>query len=370
MDSYSYAISFSSSNSSSTCPQQVKKNTKLPSYHSSLHGVRKLPTKPMTKLPIAPLPPTPPKIYRVEPNNFKDVVQMLTSSPEFQSVSNDSISRSDSGSSSFNSRRLQNVAPPPLDLSPVSLQRNNNIDAQWRECIDLTTYDEQERSHVTPRIPSENYFGLCSPLANFPLSPSSFAWCSSILLSPGTLTSPSALPTKPMTKLPIAPLPPTPPKIYRVEPNNFKDVVQMLTSSPEFQSVSNDSISRSDSGSSSFNSRRLQNVAPPPLDLSPVSLQRSNDNNNNNNNVAQWCEFLCPSFSSNINQVVESIETCIDSTNNEAQERSHVTPRIPSENYFGSCSPLANFPLSPASFAWCSSILLSPGPLTPPSAVL
>ncbi|KAK6779478.1 hypothetical protein RDI58_021662 [Solanum bulbocastanum] len=188
------------------------------------------------------------------------------------------------------------------------------------------------------------------------------------------------LPTKPMTKLPIAPLPPTPPKIYRVEPKNFKDVVQMLTSSPEFQFVSNDSISRSDSGSgsgsgfgfgsSSFNSRRLQDIAPPPLDLSPVSLERSNDNNNNNDILAQWCEFLHPSSSSNINQVVESIETCIDSTNNEAQERSHVTPRIPSENYFGSCSPLANFPLSPASFAWCSSILLSPGTLTSPSAVL
>ncbi|KAH0638589.1 hypothetical protein KY285_035175 [Solanum tuberosum] len=173
-----------------------------------------------------------------------------------------------------------------------------------------------------------------------------------------------------MTKLPIAPLPPTPPKIYRVEPNNFKDVVQMLTSSPEFQSVSNDSGSGSGSGSSSFNSRRLQDIAPPPLDLSPISLKRSNDNNNNNNIVAQWCEFLRPSFSSNINQVVESIETCIDSTNNEAQERSHVTPRISSENYFGSCSPLANFPLSPASFAWCSSILLSPGTLTSPSAVL
>ncbi|KAH0632470.1 hypothetical protein KY290_035887 [Solanum tuberosum] len=177
-----------------------------------------------------------------------------------------------------------------------------------------------------------------------------------------------------MTKLPIAPLPPTPPKIYRVEPNNFKDVVQMLTSSPEFQSVSNNSTTSSDigsgSGSSSFNSRRLQDIAPPPLDLSPISLERNNDNNNNNNIVAQWCEFLRPSSSSNINQVVESIETCIDSTNNEVQERSHVTPRIPSENYFGSCSPLANFPLSPASFAWCSSILLSPGTLTSPSAVL
>ncbi|XP_049407737.1 uncharacterized protein LOC125871186 [Solanum stenotomum] len=217
MDSYSYAFS-SCNNSSSTYPQQEqKKNKKLASYHSSLHGVRRLPLKPMTKLPIAPLPPTPPKIYRVEPNDFKDVVQMLTSSPEFQSLSNNSISRSDSGSgsSSFNSRRLQDIAPPPLDLSPVSLQRSNNnnnnnddVLAQWREfllpssstnddqfevCVDSTMFEAQERSHVTPRIPSENYFGSCSPLANFPLSPASFAWCSSILFSPGTLTSPSAV---------------------------------------------------------------------------------------------------------------------------------------------------------------------------------
>ncbi|XP_015087496.1 exonuclease 1-like [Solanum pennellii] len=231
MDSYSYAISSSNNNTSSTYAKEVKKNKKLASYHSSLHGVRRLPLKPMTKLPIAPLPPTPPKIYRVEPNDFKDVVQMLTSSPEFQTVSNDSISRSDSGSgfdsgsgcssgsSSFNSRRLQDIAPPPLDLSPVSLQRSNNnnnnnnnnnddyVLEQWREyllpssstnnqfemCVDSTTFEAQERSHVMSRIPSENYFGSCSPLANFPLSPASFAWCSSILFSPGTLTSPSAV---------------------------------------------------------------------------------------------------------------------------------------------------------------------------------
>ncbi|CAN4117183.1 unnamed protein product [Withania somnifera] len=228
MDSYSY-VSISSSNnnsSNSTYPQEVKKNKALPSYHSSLHGVRRLPIKPMTKQPIAPLPPTPPKIYKVEPVNFKEVVQMLTSAPEFQSVSNSSISssHSDPGSSfgsitvsgSFSSRRLQDIAPPPLDLSPVSLQRNNNnnnnIATQWREFLHSSsstnnqvvelisaTYNEsindtQEKLHITHRIPSENNFGLCSPLANFPLSPASFAWCSSILFSPGTtLTSPSAV---------------------------------------------------------------------------------------------------------------------------------------------------------------------------------
>nr|XP_016451702.1 PREDICTED: uncharacterized protein LOC107776331 [Nicotiana tabacum] len=211
MDSYSYAAISSSSSSSNSIPyqQEVKKNKALPSYHSSLHGVRRLPLKPMTKQPIAPLPPTPPKIYRVEPVNFKEVVQMLTVAPEFQSVFNNSSSDSDSSSNNSNSRRLKDVAPPPLDLSPVSLPRNS-IAAEWREFLrpssssnnraesisaayNESTIEAQERSHETPQNPSDNIFGSCSPLANFPLSPASFAWCSSILLSPGTLASPSTV---------------------------------------------------------------------------------------------------------------------------------------------------------------------------------
>ncbi|XP_009616226.3 uncharacterized protein [Nicotiana tomentosiformis] len=206
MDSYSYAA-ISSSSSSIPYPQEVKKNKPLPSYHSSLHGVRRLPSKPMTKQPIAPLPPTPPKIYRVEPVNFKEVVQMLTAAPEFQSSSDSSSGSGFSfgSSSSSSSRRLQAVAPPPLDLSPVSLPRNNNIAAEWREflrpsnnqvesisgdCNDSKNEAQEIKSHITSRIPSENYFGSCSPLTNFPLSPASFAWCCSLLLSPSTLTSP------------------------------------------------------------------------------------------------------------------------------------------------------------------------------------
>ncbi|XP_070037205.1 uncharacterized protein [Nicotiana tomentosiformis] len=211
MDSYSYAAISSSSSSSNSIPyqQEVKINKALPSYHSSLHGVRRLPLKPMIKQPIAPLPPTPPKIYRVEPVNFKEVVQMLTAAPEFQSVFNNSSSDSDSSSNNSNSRRLKDVAPPPLDLSPISLPRNS-IAAEWREFLrpssssnnraesisaayNESTIEAQERSHGTPQNPSDNIFGSCSPLANFPLSPASFAWCSSILLSPGTLASPSTV---------------------------------------------------------------------------------------------------------------------------------------------------------------------------------
>ncbi|XP_059306577.1 VQ motif-containing protein 29-like [Lycium ferocissimum] len=115
MDSYSY-VALSSSSSSipfSTYPQkEVKENKALSSYHSSLHGIRRLPAKPMTKQPIAPMPPIPPKIYRVEPVGFKEVVQMLTAAPEFQSVSSSSDSGSSSGSSSFNLKCLQDVTPP------------------------------------------------------------------------------------------------------------------------------------------------------------------------------------------------------------------------------------------------------------------
>ncbi|XP_022149539.1 VQ motif-containing protein 29 [Momordica charantia] len=33
---------------------------------------------------VAPLPPTPPQIYKVNPVDFRDVVQKLTAAPEFQ----------------------------------------------------------------------------------------------------------------------------------------------------------------------------------------------------------------------------------------------------------------------------------------------
>lgn len=100
-----------------------QKPAPAPAYRSALHSVRK--TAIMKKQPIAPMPPTPPKIYKVDPVDFRDVVQRLTAEPEFQRT------------------RLREVAPPPLSLS---------------------------HSHPPP-------------------SPSALAWCSSILLSPGTLAS-------------------------------------------------------------------------------------------------------------------------------------------------------------------------------------
>ncbi|XP_009792357.2 uncharacterized protein LOC107774888 [Nicotiana tabacum] len=117
-----YSSSFSSSSSFAVHPQEEKKEKP---YNSSLRRVRSLPSKPITKKPIAPSLPIPPKIYRVEAVNFREVVQMLTAAPEFQSHSN--------SPSGFSSRRLQEVAPPPLDLSPTSLTSNNNTAGQLKE---------------------------------------------------------------------------------------------------------------------------------------------------------------------------------------------------------------------------------------------
>ncbi|XP_031116805.1 uncharacterized protein LOC116020472 [Ipomoea triloba] len=185
MKSHSYAStslslsSSSSSSSSSYYPVEVhqyregkgKGGTKPQpsSYQSSIHG--RVP-KPMTKkLPIAPFPRTPPKIYKVEAEKFKETVQMLTTEPGFQSNNP--------------SRRLQEVAPPPLNLKPRKCSHNNEIRSE-------TTLLEGD----IPPILSPNFLGdgfsqlwVFSPIGFGPLSPSSLAQWAPILPSPGTLSS-------------------------------------------------------------------------------------------------------------------------------------------------------------------------------------
>ncbi|CAK8562539.1 unnamed protein product [Lathyrus sativus] len=84
----SYSISDSSSNKSSYMSQNTKKpnesmkHDKYPfqSKYSLLHSVRKSPSKTWKK---APLVPTPIKVYKVDPINFKQLVQQLTCAPQF-----------------------------------------------------------------------------------------------------------------------------------------------------------------------------------------------------------------------------------------------------------------------------------------------
>ncbi|XP_014508323.1 uncharacterized protein LOC106767876 [Vigna radiata var. radiata] len=84
-----YSSSFSSSNSSYlTQNPDESKGLKLvyplQSHNSWLHSVRKPSAKPRKKAPVAPMPPTPAKVYKVEAINFRDVVQQLTGAPEHQ----------------------------------------------------------------------------------------------------------------------------------------------------------------------------------------------------------------------------------------------------------------------------------------------
>ncbi|KAL6993873.1 hypothetical protein U1Q18_011985, partial [Sarracenia purpurea var. burkii] len=183
MESRSFCSSSSTnSNPYSSYPQQDQK-PKLPpppSFRSALHSVRKLPASKSYKKPIAPLSPTPPRIYKVKPIDFKQLVQKLTGGPNFPSR-----------------RRLQSMAPLPLSLSatpvlsyggeaailelfPSPNTTTPPLSATYR---DLTT---DQTLDTTPWKPSECFdFGAVSPLG-FNLSPSSHALSSFPLLSPGT----------------------------------------------------------------------------------------------------------------------------------------------------------------------------------------
>lgn len=167
----SYSSSSSSSSMYSSQFQQAKKSLKLSnSFNSSLHSVRKSNLKP-SKKPIAPLPPTPPRIYQVDPINFRDLVQKLTGA----AIDGDDFIAEPIPQP----HRLHRVAPPPLDIierqppaaglanySPVKTP----FSALYREMM-ADTPDQKSTGFLELNL----------------FSPSS--WCSFPLLSPGTLSS-------------------------------------------------------------------------------------------------------------------------------------------------------------------------------------
>lgn len=170
-----YSSSSSSASYLSRNIHEAKSAKQTPPHYSSLHSVRKAPAKPWKK-PIAPLPPTPPRVYRVDPVNFRELVQKLTAGPEF-----------------VQARRLQSVAPPPLDVAtpPPPMQdartaahlqllrpfpTKPSFSTMYNEFSDTLEMKTQKVSDGT------GFLGLN-------LSPSSYNWCSIPLLSPGTLSS-------------------------------------------------------------------------------------------------------------------------------------------------------------------------------------
>ncbi|KAG4175867.1 hypothetical protein ERO13_A11G213000v2 [Gossypium hirsutum] len=167
---------YSSSSSSSSSALQGTGGFKLISqgqhpFHGSLHSVRKPLAKPWKK-PIAPLPPTPPRVYRVDPVNFRDLVQKLTGAPQFMSQSHQTPSSS-------SAQRLQRIAPSPLKIAASSVSEEQvSAPLDLASGFDHTKSQNQQFSDNA----SNSSFGLN-------LSPSSYNWCNFSILSPGTLSS-------------------------------------------------------------------------------------------------------------------------------------------------------------------------------------
>ncbi|KAI5325162.1 hypothetical protein L3X38_034236 [Prunus dulcis] len=184
---------FSSSSASSTTTylSQTMQPTKglistsnsLPYHQSSLHSVRRPSSKPWRKPAVAPLPPTPPRIYKVDPINFKDLVQSLTSGPGF-----------------LEARSLQSVAPAPIDVQRNASVLNNVLSSSsssspaskiispfsamykdLAETLEMSSTPHHQKAHDSNVDPSYLSLNLQSP--------SSHHWFSFPLLSPGTMSS-------------------------------------------------------------------------------------------------------------------------------------------------------------------------------------
>ncbi|KAJ8765661.1 hypothetical protein K2173_014783 [Erythroxylum novogranatense] len=179
MEAHSSSSNSSSSSSSSMyVTEYPREQTK--SFIPSLHSIRKPMAKPWKK-PIAPLPPTPPKVYRVDPVNFRDLVQKLTGAPV--------------------SQRLHSVAPPPLDLAgrPALFSREVTSAVPLQLLKPSPTLSSPFTALNTDLSMSETVLdakhkilmdrGVGSSSCELKLSPSSHGWCSFPLLSPGTLSS-------------------------------------------------------------------------------------------------------------------------------------------------------------------------------------
>ncbi|KAF8410252.1 hypothetical protein HHK36_002777 [Tetracentron sinense] len=180
MDPYSHYYSSSSSvHDLLINPQEAEKQK--PPLRSSLYSVRKPPAKPwkIKRLASLPPPPPPPKLYRVEPVNFREVVQKLTGAPEFRS------------------RRLQSVAPPPLNLATPIIPPEKVVSAVPLQlfCSDPERSSSSAAGDLQLSEPLETQLqkfsdsSMASSSFGFSLSPSSYTWCSFPLLSPGTLAS-------------------------------------------------------------------------------------------------------------------------------------------------------------------------------------
>ncbi|MBA0559679.1 hypothetical protein Golob_016632 [Gossypium lobatum] len=162
-----------SSSSSSSSSSSLARGLKVPqSFHAPIHSVRKPLTKPWKK-PTSPLLPTPPKVYKVDPINFRDLVQKLTGAVPPCSISQPQ-----------QHHRLQRVAPPPpLQVAPPPFMCGaaEVNSAQFHLVSGLDHAKPQKENFSNDAMITSNSLG-------FSLSPSSYNynWCSFPILSPRT----------------------------------------------------------------------------------------------------------------------------------------------------------------------------------------
>ncbi|CAL5197811.1 unnamed protein product [Lathyrus oleraceus] len=180
----SYSSSYSSSNKSSYISQNNKevngsmKHDQYPfqSKYSWLRSVRKSPLKKPMKARIAPMPPTPVKVYKVDRINFKELVQSLTCAPEFTPPQPDhhNLQSTDNNISHdtvpslpmqfFSNSRVDTVEVFP-PLVPVAVSTPNN----WYHYFQAEYFEKNCKNDrvMTPGLLEMNL-----------LSPTSFGnWC-------------------------------------------------------------------------------------------------------------------------------------------------------------------------------------------------
>lgn len=171
---------YNSSFSSSSYALQEASELKVPRpFHTPLHSVRKPFSKPWKK-PIAPFPPTPPKVYKVDPINFRELVKKLTGAPEFMCQSQTKTVPTQLHQQQLPHPRLQTAAPPPLQVAPSPLSRAE---------VSAPLHLFSGLDHHMMKPENQKFLDITSNSLGLNLSPSTYNWCTFPILSPGTLSS-------------------------------------------------------------------------------------------------------------------------------------------------------------------------------------
>lgn len=122
------------------------------------------------------MPPPRPRVYKVDPINFRDLVQKLTGSQPSETVQSP--------------QRLKKIAPPPLDVAARSFLGGDNKTV----AVQAPSPVKSPFSGFCRELMSENEMfdvkrDMLDTSMGLSLSPSTYNWCAYYpLLSPGSLS--------------------------------------------------------------------------------------------------------------------------------------------------------------------------------------